>query len=111
MAIPKNAEYLVVETYERNVESVHLTDTMEKAVRIANGLLRRHCDALGYAWRYEKAEQAASRGKEPAGIQFAGLDCSNAFCNWYDADWDAHIRPLPRILSEPPASEAVNNPE
>lgn len=111
MSIPENARYLVIETYERNVDGIHLADTMKNAVRIANDLLRKHCDTLGYAWRCEKAEQASSRGEEPDGIQFASPDCDNAFCNWYDMDWDAHIRLLPEALSEPLDGEAASPTE
>lgn len=76
---------IVIETCERDIQSVTKCNSIEDAIDTANALLESHADNIDYV---EELENKEGEGYD---WQFASKDNLNAWCNIRNYNWDAHI--------------------
>ncbi len=76
---------VIVVIWDRSVTEVVKCDTIEEAVEAANDLLKNHAAYAGYLDVFESGDS------EGDGWCLATEDNRNAWANWQDIDWDAHI--------------------
>lgn len=92
-------KHLVIAICDRDVETVAVVDGIEDAVAKANELLKDHCTAIRYGDAYDEfmADVRAdpSENLSDPDIRLATRKNLNAWCNFHDMAWDAHIRALP----------------
>lgn len=74
---------LVVEVFDRSVQSVTPCDSMEEAVSTANDLLVEHAGDSGVLIDVLAGEEE--------GWARATEENLNAWANWNSLEWDAHI--------------------
>ena len=87
MRVPESAMYLVVEVYDRAVCNTHYASSMQEATKRANELLEDHIKSIGYGCERD-LKNGCGKGSD---WQKAAADNLNAWCNWGDYNWDAHI--------------------
>lgn len=75
---------LVIETFEREIESVTECNDIDEAIIIANTLLESHMDDIDYIEEFKNKEDIESEW------DFASRQSQNAWCN-FRGNWDAHI--------------------
>lgn len=79
------SKIIVIETIERDIIQVIDVASVEEGIRKANELLEAHVASID---RLDDFEDREDEGEE---WDFASKDSLNAWCNWRNDNWDAHV--------------------
>ena len=78
-------EFMVMEIYDREIKSVTPCATMDMAISAANDLLKTHIHDIGKDAEFQERKGRFDRW------DWASINNKNAWCNWSEYEWDAHI--------------------